>query len=109
MKKNLIIINIILITIITTGCDLIKRDTLEDITIYTTSYPIEYIVNYLYGEHSTVLSIYPNGTNINKYTLTSKQIKDYSEMDMYIDFYQIALIFLTGILVGVPIGVSLLQ
>jgi len=84
MKKFLIIVNILLITLITTGCGCVKRDTLEDITIYTTSYPIEYIVNYLYGEHSTVYSIYPNGTDINKYTLTTKQIEDYSEMDMYI-------------------------
>ena len=84
MKKILITLSIIVTTLLTTGCDLIKRDTLEDITIYTTSYPIEYIVNYLYGNHSTVLSIYPNGTDINKYTLTTKQIKDYSEMDMYI-------------------------
>lgn len=84
MKKFLIMVNMLLITFITTGCGCVKRDTLEDITIYTTSYPIEYIVNYLYGEHSTVYSIYPNGTDINKYTLTTKQIKDYSEMDMYI-------------------------
>lgn len=84
MKKFLIALNIIFITFLATGCNLLKRDTLEGITIYTTSYPIEYIVNHLYGEHSTVLSIYPNGTDINKYTLTSKQIKDYSEMDMYI-------------------------
>lgn len=65
-----------------TGC--FKRDNLEDITIYTTSYPIEYITNYLYGEHSTIYSIYPNGIDITKYSLTNKQIKDYSSMDMYI-------------------------
>jgi len=84
MKKFLITLNILLVLFTTTGCDLLKRDTLEDITIYTTSYPIEYIVNYLYGENSTVLSIYPNGTDIHKYSLTTKQIKDYSQMDMYI-------------------------
>lgn len=82
MKKIIIILNIFIISILSTGC--FKRDTLEDITIYTTSYPIEYITNYLYGEHSTVYSIYPNGININKYSLTQKQIQDYSEMHMYI-------------------------
>lgn len=65
-----------------TGC--LKRDNLEDITIYTTVYPIEYIVSRLYGEHSTIYSIYPNGTNISTYELTEKQIKDYSKGDMYI-------------------------
>lgn len=82
MKKFIIILNIFIISILTTGC--FKRDTLEDITIYTTSYPIEYITNYLYGEHSTIYSIYPNGIDINKYSLTQKQIKDYSETNMYI-------------------------
>jgi len=82
MKKIIVIINILIISIISTGC--FKRDNLEDITIYTTSYPVEYITNYLYGEHSTINSIYPNGIDINKYSLTQKQIKDYSEMDMYI-------------------------
>lgn len=84
MKKILITLNILLITLMTTGCDLFKRDTLEGITIYTTSYPIEYITNYLYGEHSEIYSIYPNGIDINKYSLTQKQIKDYSETNMYI-------------------------
>lgn len=82
MKKIIIILNILLISIVSTGC--FKRDNLEDITIYTTAYPIEYIVNYLYGEHSKIYSIYPNGTDITKYSLTSKQIEDYSNMDMYI-------------------------
>lgn len=82
MKKLFTIFSILFISIISTGC--FKRDTLEDITIYTTSYPVEYITNYLYGEHSTVHSIYPNGIDINKYSLTAKQVEDYSEMDMYI-------------------------
>lgn len=82
MKKLFTIFSILFISIISTGC--FKRDSLEDITIYTTTYPVEYITNYLYGKHSKVNSIYPNGTDINKYSLTAKQIKDYSEMDMYI-------------------------
>lgn len=82
MKKLLIIFSILFISLVSTGC--LKKDSLEDITIYTTTYPIEYITNYLYGNHCTVYSIYPNGTDINKYSLTSKQIEDYSKMDMYI-------------------------
>lgn len=65
-----------------TGC--FKRDSLEDITIYSTSYPIEYIIDNLYGEHSTIKSIYPNGVDINTYTLNEKQINDYSKANMYI-------------------------
>lgn len=81
MKKISLIISLISIFFLT-GC--IKRDTLEDITIYTTSYPIEFITEYLYGEHSEVLSIYPVGVDINNYSLNKKQIKDYSKGNMYI-------------------------
>lgn len=65
-----------------TGC--FKKDNLENITIYTTAYPIEYITNVLYGKHSVIKSIYPNGISIDKYTLTEKQIKEYSKGDLYI-------------------------
>lgn len=80
--KHLKLLFITLILITFTGC--FKKDNFEDITIYTTSYPIEYITNYLYGDYSNISSIYPNGVNTNTYELTSKQIKDYSSMDLYI-------------------------
>ena len=76
MKKLLVFLTIIVL-LIPTGCA-IKRDTLENITIYTTAYPIEYITNSLYGKHSTIKSIYPNGIINNVYTLTDEQIKLYS-------------------------------
>lgn len=66
----------------TSGC--LKRDNLEDIDIYTTSYPIEYITSRLYGNHSTVKSIYPDGIIIDQYELTDKQIKDYSNASLFI-------------------------
>lgn len=80
MKKVKLILCLSLLLV--TGC--FKRDNLEDITIYSTSYPIEYIVDNLYGEHSIIKSIYPNGVDINNYSLTEKQIRDYSKADMYI-------------------------
>jgi len=81
MKKLLLCLSIALITI-STGC--FKRDTMEDITIYTSVYPIEYIANRLYGEHSTINSIYPDGIIIDKYTLTEKQLEDYGKSDLFI-------------------------
>ena len=71
-----------IMTVSLTGC--FKRDTFEDIDIYTTAYPFVYITNYLYGEHSTVHSIYPNGVDIYNYKLTDKQIKDYSKGSLFI-------------------------
>lgn len=81
MKKIISILSIVCI-FMSTGC--FKRDTMEDITIYTTVYPIEYVTNRLYGDNSNVLSIYPDGAVINDYKLTKKQIKDYSKTDLFI-------------------------
>ena len=72
MKKFLLVLSIFLI-VLTTGC--FKRDTMEDISIYTSVYPIEYIVNRLYGKHAEVNSIYPDGIIVDKYTLTDKQLE----------------------------------
>lgn len=79
--KKIIIFLIILCTL--TGC--LKRDTMEGIEIYTTVYPLEYITNRLYGDNSTVKSIYPNGIDPFTYpSLTEKQLSDYSAASLYI-------------------------
>lgn len=82
MKKIITLLLTTVILLTTNGC--LKRDNLEDIDIYTTSYPIEYITNRLYGNHSIVKSIYPDGIIINQYQLTDKQIKDYSEASLFV-------------------------
>ena len=81
MKKLFTFISILSI-FLATGC--FKRDTMEDITIYTTVYPFEYITSRLYGDNSTVLSIYPDGAVVSEYELTDKQIKDYSKANLFI-------------------------
>lgn len=82
MKKIVSLIFAMIVTINLTGC--LKRDNLEDIDIYTTVYPIEYITERLYGKHSNIYSIYPDGINIEEYSLTDKQIKDYSKASLFI-------------------------
>lgn len=79
MKK---LLPILIMLFLVTGC--FKKDNLDGINIYTTVYPIEYITTKLYGEHSTINSIYPDDVNIDEYELNDKQIKDYSSGDMYI-------------------------
>ena len=76
MKKFLL--TLLLGSIFITGCS-IRRDSMENINIYTTSYPIEYITKSIYGTHSKVLSIYPYGIKNNEYTLTDEHIKLYSD------------------------------
>ena len=82
MKKLFSIFIVLTLAFMSTGC--IKRDNMEDITIYTTNYPTEYITKRLYGDYSRVKSIYPDGVNINDYELTNKQIEDYSSADLFI-------------------------
>lgn len=81
MKTKLLVI-LTLILLVTTSC--LKRDDLEDVTIYTTVYPIEYLTEELYGYNSDVLSIYPTGINTNEYTLTEKQINDYCKSAVFV-------------------------
>lgn len=80
MKKTIIFLLIILSL---TGC--LKRDTMEGASIYTTVYPVEYITDRLYGNNSSIKSIYPNGVDPFTYpNLTEKQLNDYSEANLYI-------------------------
>lgn len=82
MKKICSILTLFILVFSLTGC--LKHDNMEDITIYTTNYPTEYITKRLYGDFSTVKSIYPDGINIKDYKLTDKQIEDYSNSDLFI-------------------------
>ena len=82
MKKFIILCFAIIVTTLFTGC--IKRDSMEDINITTTVYPIYYVTNILYGNNSNIKSIYPNGIITSDYILTDKQIKDYSKNELFI-------------------------
>ena len=81
MKKIKYLI-IIAVLIITTGC--FKKDNLEGIKIITSSYPFEYVTSYLYKDHATIASIYPDGVDTSTYTLSKKQISDYSKENLFI-------------------------
>ena len=67
-KRNILLIMLSLFLL--TGCDLFKRDTMENINVITTIYPLEYTTNYLYGSSSNVSSIYPDDINTDTYNLT---------------------------------------
>lgn len=65
-----------------TGC--IKSNSMDDIKIATSVYPIEYVVKTLYGDHSTIISIYPHDSNILDFEVTKVLLKDYSKNDLFI-------------------------
>ena len=50
----------------------------SDKYLYTTEYPIEYAANMLYGEHATVQSVYPMGSD-RTYVVTEKKKDIYAE------------------------------
>mgnify|MGYP002625474937 CR=1 FL=1 len=82
MKYLKLILLTLIIGISSFGC--LKRDKYDNININVTSYPIEYITNYLYGDYSKVNMIYPSDVDVNNYELSPKQIKDYAKADMFI-------------------------
>ncbi len=78
MKKfSKILIIIFCSLLFLTGCEFIEEDDDKQIT-YTSVYPVEYILDQLYGENLTIKSIYPDGQDYSNYNLTSKILNDYS-------------------------------
>lgn len=65
-----------------TGC--IKNNSMEDIKISTSVYPINYIISTLYGNHSTISSIYPVDDDINNFKVTDTLLEQYSGNDLFI-------------------------
>lgn len=80
MKKLKYLLMIFILSL--TGC--LKNDSMEDITITTSVYPIEYVVKSLYGDYSTVNSIYPSDSDILDFKITKVLLKDYSNSDLFI-------------------------
>ena len=83
MKNLKILIVLVMTVFLVTGCSF-KNNKLDNAKIYTTIYPVKYIIEFLYGENSTVESIYPVGVDIDNYHLTEKQIDVYSSGDLFV-------------------------
>ena len=57
---------------------------MEDVNIVTSSYPIEYVVNELYGNNSTITSIYPKDDETINFEVTDVLLEQYSSNDLFI-------------------------
>ncbi len=79
MKKFFYSIILGSLLLLASGCN-----NLENASIYTTTYPIEYLATTLYSNHSTSSSIYPDGAIVDDYTLTEKQIDNFSKGTLFI-------------------------
>ena len=82
--KKIKFLGIILVVVLLSGCDLFKTDIMEDIDVYTTTYPNMYLIKYLYKDHASVHSIYPTGVNFMEYELSDKKISEYAKTDLYV-------------------------
>ena len=78
MKK---LLGLLLLCFLLVGCDFV--DDFSDRYLYTTSYPIEYAADVLYGEYATVASAYPNGAN-ETYEVTDKKKEKYATAETFI-------------------------
>ncbi len=80
MKKIKLFI-IIFIIFLMTGC--YEKTSMENANIHVSSYPIEYVTERLYGNHSTIKSIYPDNMD-NDYIVSDKLLTDYSSSNLFI-------------------------
>ena len=79
IKLFMLLISIFLLS----GCN-ITKDSMEDIEVYTTIYPIKYLIDSLYGTNSTIYSIYPSGVNTKDFKLSDKKLEEYSKTDLFV-------------------------
>lgn len=79
IKLFMLLISIFLLS----GCN-ITKDSMEDIEVYTTIYPIKYLIDSLYGANSTIYSIYPSGVNPEEFKLSDKKLEEYSKTDLFV-------------------------
>lgn len=83
MKNKIIIISCMLISLFAlSGCS--KNENTTSMTAYTSVYPVEYILDNLYGENIAISGIYPDGINYESYELTDVQLNNCSKSDLYV-------------------------
>lgn len=82
MKKILKCLLMTILLISVSGC--IKRDNLDEAKILTGNFPLEYIIKRLYGNNSTIVNLYPDGTNPDEIKFNKKQINDFAKNNLYI-------------------------
>ena len=87
MKKKLHFIKLCVLTLLIvfmTSCVKVKINEFENSNIITTSYPLVFFTNSLYGDHAKVKSIYPNETNPNNLKFNDKQLDNFASNNLYI-------------------------
>ena len=84
--KRIKFLFIIMLILLVSGCDnnIFAKDSMNDITVYTSIYPIEYVTKEIYGSNAKIYNMYPAGTNPYEYKFTKKQINDFGNSGLII-------------------------
>lgn len=82
MYKKIFLMLLLLVTL--TGCGTTKKTS----DIYTTIYPIEFLTQEIVGDKLTVSSVYPPGSDIHSYELSTQDILNITNSDLYISLSQ---------------------
>lgn len=72
---------LVVMSICSSGC---SSRSMKNIDVLVTNYPNEFVAQHLYGEYSSVTSIYPDGVDVSEYKINNKQKKDFSNYDLFI-------------------------
>ena len=83
MKKKILLL--IMGLFLLSGCSInLKNDNMDNITVYTTIYPVKYLITSLYGDNSTIYSIYPAGVDTKDFELSDKKLSEYASSDLFV-------------------------
>ena len=81
MKK----IIMVLCCLCLTGCSFFRAsNNKNDNEIYTTTYPSKFLIDYLYGDNTTIYSIYPSGVDFKEYELSEKKLNEYAKSNLFV-------------------------
>lgn len=83
VRKKIFSIILVICIFLLSGCD-VNEKTMDNINIYTTTYPIQFIINQLYMDHSKVYSVYPTGVDVSHYELSNRKLEEYSNSDLFV-------------------------
>lgn len=84
MKKISLKLLILLLGVVSLSGCIFDDDDFSDNYTYTTIFPVEYATKMIYGDYTTVTSIYPDGIIPTDFTLTDKMLNVYSEGNKFI-------------------------
>ncbi|MEI3605525.1 zinc ABC transporter substrate-binding protein [Pseudogracilibacillus sp. SE30717A] len=84
MKRSVLFISLFILFLLT-ACSTNKENASNDqLVIYTSIYPLQYVTQVIAGEEATVKSIYPPGVDAHTFEPTTKEVTQIAKGDAFI-------------------------